>query len=278
MRGALKKPAGLSSRVQTLKSGFNPQRELRAKKITKHSGVDRFGSPVNQTVKPKQVVHGEVIRRPSGARPASPSGPSSTAMALPSMITSASHQKLERMLDAALTGADAHKQALKRHSARHFWQRPGFLGKRAWLKITILIIVALSAGSYFAWQKVPQLSLKVASVKTNIKAAVPSYKPEGYSLAAPASTQAGAVVIKYKAPDSRQGFDISQKPSSLTSTSLAQTVVPAGAQVQTSQVNGNTVYIYGNDAAWVNNGVLYTIKDHSNLTSDQILNIARGLN
>jgi hypothetical protein len=45
-------------------------------------------------------------------------------------------------------------------------------------------------------------------------------------------------------------------------------------------VAGNTVYIYGarNDAAWVNNGVLYTIKDYAGLTSDQIIKIVQGLN
>jgi hypothetical protein len=49
--------------------------------------------------------------------------------------------------------------------------------------------------------------------------------------------------------------------------------------VQTSVVNGTTVYIYGqtNDAAWVNNGVQYTVQDKASLNSDQLLKIANSL-
>jgi hypothetical protein len=282
MRGALKKPSGsFSARIQTLTPGHNPQREFRAKKIIKHSQVERFGSPSAPAAAPaKQVIHGEVSRRHQTAGNQTINTKGTAALALPSMVTSASHQKLERMLDAALTHADAHKQALKYHAARHFWQRPGFLGKRPLLKITAAVVILLGAGIYFAWQKLPILSVKLAGAQAHIRASVPSYKPDGYSLAAPASTQAGAVVIKYKAPGSSQGFDIAQKSSAMTSTGLAQSVVPANTAVQTSQVDGNTVYIYGasNNAAWVNNGVLYTITDHSKLTSDQIINIVRGLN
>lgn len=201
-------------------------------------------------------------------------------MTMPSMVASASHQKLERLLDEALTKADAHKQAMRYQAARHFWQRPGFFGKHRGLKLSVIFLALLVAAGFFAWHKMPQLSVKLAAAKTHINASVPSYKPTGYALASPATTQAGAVILKYKAPDSNQGFEISQKPSNMTSASVAQTVVPKGTQVQTSQVGGNTVYIYGqnNDAAWVNNGVLYTIKDRSKLSSDQIIKIVQGLN
>jgi hypothetical protein len=53
----------------------------------------------------------------------------------------------------------------------------------------------------------------------------------------------------------------------MSSKSLEDKVVPDNVQVQTSVVNGTTVYIYGenNDAAWVNNGMQYTIKDAASL-------------
>jgi hypothetical protein len=278
MRGALKKPAGqLSGQIQRLTPGFNPEREVRAKTTAKHSRVERFGVPT--PVQPKrQVVQGQVTPRHVGH--AAPSPATSSAVALPSMITSASHQKLERMLDEALTKADAHKKALRYQAARHFWQRPSFLGRRTGLKIFLVLVLGLAAAGFAAWQKMPQLSAKLAGVRAHIAASVPTYKPEGFSLAAPVSTQNGGVVLKYKSAIDDSGFDISQKQSNMTSANLPQTVVPQGAQVQTSQVGGNTVYIYGqnNDAAWVNNGVLYTIKDHAKLSSDQIINIVKGLN
>jgi hypothetical protein len=278
MRGALKKPNGqLSNQIQHLTPGFNPEREVRAKTATKHSRVERFGIPVPSQPK-RQVVQGEVTPRHSGHVTATPA--TTSAVALPSMITSASHQKLERMLDEALTKADAHKKALRYQAARHFWQRPSFLGRRTGIKISLILVLAIAAAGFAAWQKLPQLSAKLAGVRAHITASVPTYKPEGYNLAAPVSTQDGGVIMKYKSAIDNAGFDIAQKQSNMTSANLPQTVVPQGAQVQTSQVGGNTVYIYGqnNDAAWVNNGVLYTIKDHAKLSSDQIINIVKGLN
>jgi hypothetical protein len=227
-----------------------------------------------------ETIKGEVIPRhtPDISEPQASS--SSTAAVMPSMVASASHQKLERMLDEALTRADAHKQALRYHAARHFWQRPGFLGRRTGLKLCLLVILVAAATALIAWQKFPQLSVKVAGSRAHIAASVPSYKPEGYKLASPATIDNGAVLMKYTAGQDDQSYEITQKQSDLTSTSLAQTIVPAGAAVQTSQVAGNTVYIYGihNDAAWVNNGVLYTINNRAELSSDQIIKIVQGLN
>ncbi|MBX4197221.1 DUF4367 domain-containing protein [Candidatus Saccharibacteria bacterium] len=278
MRGALKKPSEqLGSKIQRLTPGFNPEREVRAKITAKHSQVDRFGTPIPAAEPKRQTIQGEVI--PRFSQPTAPDT-TATAVTLPSMVTSASHQKLERMLDQALTRADAHKKALRYQAARHFWQRPSFLGRRTGIKIGLLLVLIVAAFSFAAWQKMPQLSAKLAGIRAHISASVPSYKPEGFSLAAPVSTQDGSVLMKYKSAADNAGFELTQKQSNMTSVSLAQSVVPHGAQVQTTQVGGNTIYIYGqnNDAAWVNNGVLYTIKDNAKLSSDQIINIVKGLN
>jgi len=282
MRGALKKPSvQVGAHIQRLTPGYNPRREDHAKHVAKHNRVQRFGAPVSSAAAeaPRQTLKATVtpLRSDSSAGAAN----ASTAVALPSMITSASHQKLERMLDVALTRADAHKQALRYHAARHFWQRPSFLGRRTGLKISLLVILVLAGAGFAAWQKFPQLSIKLAASRAHIHASVPSYKPDGYSLAAPAQAINGQVLIKYKAAaDADQGYDISQAPSDMTSTSLASILSPSGSQMQTSQVGGNTVYIYGpkNDAAWVNNGILYKLSDRANLSSDQIIDIVKGLN
>jgi hypothetical protein len=278
MRGALKKPGGqLSGQIQRLTPGFNPEREVRAKTTAKHNRVERFGNPMPAQPQ-RQVVQGKVTPRHTGHAAAAPA--TASAVALPSMITSASHQKLERMLDEALTKADAHKKALRYQAARHFWQRPSFLGRRTGMKIGLILVLVLAAIGFAAWQKMPQLSAKLAGVRAHIAASVPTYKPEGFKLMAPVSTEDGGVIMKYKSAIDNSGFDISQKQSNMTSANLTQTVVPQGAQVQTSQVGGNTVYIYGqnNDAAWVNNGVLFKIKDNARLSSDQIINIVKSLN
>jgi len=274
MRGGLKKPYGMA--MDMGRSSAKPRigTQLRAKTIRRHTQVEHFGNPIRSSGgRAAEAASGEIISRGQAV-------PAAAAAPLPSMIASASHQKLERLLDEALSKADAHKQALRYQAARHFWQRRWFTGPVRWMTAaggTLLI-----AGSiFYAWRTVPQLSMKFAGLRAHVAAAVPTYKPDGYKIAGPAKAVSGAVVIQYKsASDLSKTYAITEQPSAFTSTMVSQNVVPKGAPVQTSQVEGNTVYIYGssNDAAWVNNGVLYRIKNNSSLGSDQLINIVSGLN
>ncbi|HEX5447740.1 MAG TPA: DUF4367 domain-containing protein [Candidatus Saccharimonadales bacterium] len=278
-RGGLKSPyKHFQTRLRSLNPGVSPERELRAKITPKHPGVNRFGSsksPAKPDKLPaRKAISGEIVQRGSTNSKGSIQAP------MPSMITSVSHQKLERLLDEALTKADTHKQALRYHAARHFWQKHRFGGLHR-LFLVFAILVILGAGILTAWQKVPQLSLKVAGLKAHVTPVTPSYKPDGYILASPAKAVSGAVTLKYKSQsDPSDTYELAQTRSRLTSSSVAQSIVPKGASVQTSEVEGNTVYIYGNsnDAAWVNNGVLYKINDDANLSSDQLIKIVEGLN
>jgi len=274
MRDGLKRPAANHNQDISKPHGHPKlDTQLRAKASQVHHRVSRFGNPIRSASVQSQAVSGEFVKRPAAKASAAPDP-------MPSMVTSVSHQKLERLLDEALTRADAHKQALRYHAARHFWQKRWFSGPRRWLAfggVLLLLIIA----AFAAWQKVPQLSVKVASLRAHVSAAVPAYKPDGFSMASPAKADANAVKVIYKsAAQPQQKYEVTQTASSLNSTSVSQSVVPKGTSVQTSQVEGNTVYIYGpdNDAAWVNNGVLYRIKDNAGLSSDQLLKIAGSIN
>jgi adhesin HecA-like repeat protein len=181
------------------------------------------------------------------------------------------------MLDEALLQADAHKQALRRASSRGPLKR---LRISRWLSISLASVGVLTVLSVLAYQRLPQVAVRVAAAQTHIKASVPGYSPVGFSFAGLAKDVNGALTIKYKSNlDNTQGFSIIQKAVSIDSSLIGSTIIPTNSQVQTSQVNGNTVYIYGptSDASWVNNGVLYTLKDNANLPSDQIIKIVQGL-
>lgn len=276
MRGGLKKPLHQPAPAVSHTAGFDPAREIRAKKTPKHHNVQRFGIPAAASKPAVQALRGEIVRRPSpkSSEHAAPAAP------LPSMITSTSHQKLERMLDQALTHADTHKEALRYHAARHFWQRRGISGRRRWLALGLSVIF-LFILLFVSYQKIPQVSVKAAGMRAHLSPAVPTYIPDSYKMAGPAKADSGTVKIKYvSSSNTGASYNIVESQSNLTSQLVEQSVVPKGASVQTSQVNGNTVYIYGrgNDAAWVNNGILYTVKDNANLSSDELIKIVQGLN
>jgi len=283
MRSGVKKPINKiidrSARVQKSKTGMvaniEPQRALKAKSTSQHAKVDRFGVLKAQVAsKPAQTA--ELVTRPVRANTSS----SVTALAMPSMITSASHQQLERLLDHALARADAHKQALRgRFPGQSRWQRLKLVPR--WASIGSALLAILLLGGLFAWQNVPQVSMKLAAAKAHVNASVPAYSPSGFKFVGPISSNNGTVTMKFTANgDASRSFSIIQKSTQWDSSSLlANYVDPSHTAFQTSQIKGTTVYINGpsNDATWVNNGIWYTIKDKANLNSEQLLKIADSM-
>jgi hypothetical protein len=297
MRSAVKKPAAMAKtansqiklpEIKPRTANIDRSRYQRIQSINKDFKVRRFGHGVS-AVKPEQhkavqkAEVGEVVQH-QNQHPHQPKGHSISNNSivnkpLPSLITSASHQQLERMLDEALTKADAHKKTRRGQMPNQSILQKVISAPR-WLSIGVSVLIVALVGIFIAMNKVPQVAVGVAATKAHIKAEVPSFTPAGFSFNGPVGYSDGKVSVTYKANDSsNREYSINQTSSNMSSKSLQDKVVPDNIQVQTSVVNGTTVYIYGqsNDAAWVNNGMQYVIKDSANLNSDQILKIANSL-
>jgi hypothetical protein len=300
MRAAVKKPAEVAKTANSnfkKVPDFKPRASLidnsrlnRVQSIDRNQKVRRFGHGISAGMatsvqqKPEQKAEvGEIVSKQSSNMPAVKTPKSSSTSLihkpLPSMVTSASHQQLERMLDEALTRADAHKKHRRGQLPNQSLMQKALAAPK-WLSIGVSVVIASLIAGYIAMNKVPQVAVRIAAAKAHISAEVPGYTPAGFSFTNPVSYSDGKVSLKFKANDSsNREFTISQASSKMSSKSLQDKVVPDNIQVQTSVVNGTTVYIYGesNDAAWVNNGMQYTIKDAASLNSDQILKIANSL-
>jgi hypothetical protein len=291
MRTAVKKPAlnmvknianqPKKADIESRTNHIDNSRLARVQSIDKNNKVRRFGHGVNagtaKAAPTPKVEVGEVMPRKSEAQPARASA--ETLKPLPSMVTSVSHQNLERMLDEALTKADAHKRP-KRGQMHNQSIVQKIKNAPRWLSFGATAVVLIILVSYIAMNRVPSVAVRVAATKAHIKAQVPAYVPSGFSFAGPVNYSDGSVSIKFKANDSsNREFTVKQTGSKMSSKSLEDKIIPKDTQVQTSVVNGNTVYIYGqsNDAAWVNNNIQYTIADSANLNSDQLLKIASSL-
>ncbi|HXY17956.1 MAG TPA: DUF4367 domain-containing protein [Candidatus Nitrosopolaris sp.] len=281
MRGAVAKYAEARKTVPGLRLKARSDRPkagqlLRAKVVGRTDRISRFGAAGN--VMKSEALVGQVLP-PAVARSSRGSSSASSAQAMPSLVASISPHRLERLLDEALLRADSHREMLKRQLAGNSpWGRIKLMPR--WLSVGASLLVVLLLGGFFAWQNIPQVSMRVAASKAHISAAVPAYTPSGFRFAAPASNIAKAVTISYQAAgDSGQKYSISQQASSWDSSTLASSVNSQSDQVQTSQVNGTTVYIYGSDnnAAWVDNGILHTLKDQANLSVDQIKDIVGSM-
>ncbi len=262
---------------------INPARMTRAMAVGKNHKIRHFGRPAISTRASRASENhapppaGGLMGKKSMANHHAGATTATVSRPLPSMVTSVTHHQLERLLDDALTKADAHKQFLKRQISRRNLGSSRFMPR--WLRFILGLLAVLAIGGFFAWQNIPQIPLKVAAIRTHVNASLPSYTPPGFSFSAPIKYESGAVTINFKAnADPSRTYSVTQQASAMESTSLANSL-PKNSQVQTSQVRGTTIYIYGpsNDASWVNNGVRYTISDNARLDSDQLLKIADSL-
>ena len=284
MRSLVSKPSGVIKKADSAAKFYksrtaeiSPVRASRAKTVAKNAKVEHFGKSAPKN--PESFTRPRLVSRSSDrALVTLPQAKPMKAVAapLPSMVTSVSHQNLERLLDHALMQADAHKMALRARAKG--WRRVMLAPK--WLSIGATSVAFALLVGFFAWQNIPQVSIRLANARAHVSASVPAYTPMGYGVTGPIKADSNQVTINYKAASQNKGgYAITQQASNWDSSSVAANAVPSGTQVQSSQVNGTTVYIYGqsNDATWVNHGVLFNLQDKANLSSDQILKIANGL-
>jgi hypothetical protein len=138
--------------------------------------------------------------------------------------------------------------------------------------------LVLLAG-YFTYLNMPALSVRVAAAQAGIDASYPNYRPDGYALNGPVTYSDGKVAMNFKANGSNDAFTVSQSKSGWDSAALLNNYVSpkAGSDYIPYTERGLTIYTYGDNAAWVNGGILYTIEGDAPLSSSQMRRIATSL-
>lgn len=146
--------------------------------------------------------------------------------------------------------------------------------------VTILssTLALLILGGYLTYITLPSISLRVAASRAGVNASMPEYKPDGYSLDGPITYSPGEVIINYTSNTNETGYKLTQKATNWDSQAVLDNYVSRLTDnYLTFQERGITVYTFGNKAAWVNGGLLYTIDGNAALSSDQILRVATSL-
>lgn len=143
------------------------------------------------------------------------------------------------------------------------------------------VILALLLAAYAVYRFVPAVSVSIAAAQAGVEASYPEFVPDGYSLDHPVTYTDGEVALKFKSNGNKQNsYTITQTRSSWDSSAVLDNVVrqDAGDNYITTKERGLTVYSYGNNAAWVNGGVLYGISsNNAPLSGEQIRHIATSL-
>ncbi|HEX7483545.1 MAG TPA: DUF4367 domain-containing protein [Candidatus Saccharimonadales bacterium] len=193
-----------------------------------------------------------------------------TAAVAPKPAVKPSHIIKKEVIAEALDKAPRHNAKVKRvkqprNHSRH-------------LSIASASLALIMLAGYFTYLNMPNLSVRVAAAQAGFDATYPGYRPDGYRVNKVAYTD-GQVGIQYLANGSSQGFTVKQEKSSWDSSALlANYVEPAshGGYIPHSE-HGITIYVFNNNAAWVNDGIRYTIEGNAPLSSEQILDLATSM-
>lgn len=148
------------------------------------------------------------------------------------------------------------------------------------------VLLALSCAAaavfaivYFVNLNMPDISIKVAAMRTGIEASYPSYVPKDFSLSDIASED-GKVTLNFKNTENGDLFSLTEEKSSWDSNALLNNFVKSeyGEDYTIVREQGLTIYVNGSSAAWANGGVVYKIYTVSgSLTKKQIKSIATSL-
>jgi hypothetical protein len=179
----------------------------------------------------------------------------------------------QEAISQALNAAPAHHQAANKQQPKQPRKFSRFMS------VGSAGIALLLLGGYFTYLNMPNLSVRVAAAQAGVDAKYPEYRPDGYGLSGAVAYGQGEVNMKFTSNGGPQDFTLSQKKSSWDSSAVLDNYVKekAGENYITYSERGLTIYTYGSNAAWVNNGVLYTIDGDAPLSSDQIRRIATSL-
>lgn len=247
--------------------------------------ITKFG-PNNAFIKPAQTAPAEqpVALNDSYVR--------NTQGALKPVLTPAKHVKAPATLKHAAAAASSRqlkeqliKEKLAEVKPQHAKSKTRTnpikkLAKKQpkLVSIATMSVALIALGGYLTYVNMPNLSVRVASAHAGIDARFPEYRPDGYSFAGPVAYAPGEVTIKFSSNGGSGGYQVKQRASNWDSQAVLDNYVTRESNSYlTYSEQGLTVYTFGNKAAWVNGGVLYTIDGDAPLSSEQILRIAASM-
>jgi hypothetical protein len=236
------------------------ERLNRAEQVKRSSLIQRFGSEMQSVVTSAQHSAAAVMHAP---------------------VVSIS-QPISEPEEANVSDIEAatshHQPKIKKTPVHHRIARKLRVKPRT-LSVSAAVMAFVVLGGFFAISNAPNLSMRVAAMKSQVHGTLPGYKPSGFAINGPIKYQPGEIIVSYKSNSDSRNFQITQKASAWDTESLRQNYVDTlKTTYQTVQDKGKTIYLYDDaSATWVDGGVWYKIDGNSQLNTDQVLKLAASL-
>ncbi len=249
--------------------------------VAKHPAVHRFAPSAPVAAAPVKDI--KVVTPVKKVAPT----PTPDIPFVPAVSHSTAKKLVSQPQNSALSGTELKDfliqsqldQPIDKKSRRRAEKSAAKLGVKRHFTRTSLVTAALAVailGGYMTYVSMPSLSIRVAANRAGVDSQIP-YTPNGYSLDGPVAYSPGQLTIKYRSNSGGSGYSITEQTTALDSREAFTNSHDSGASYTTEELNGVTVYYYGNNAAWVKDGVLYTLNGNHRLGSDQITKIVQSV-
>jgi len=263
LRRVTKKPAAPAKRPTT----------GRHMDMARSTNISKFAPhPVTAAPAPKAAAVAAKPDKPAQVHPVAAKALARTSAAKPVVAKPATSKQVKEAAIATAMATPKAKTAKEKKQLKKAHRR---------LLIALVILLAFAAAIYGVYRFVPAVSVSIASAQAGVEASYPEFVPDGYSLDHPVTFSDGEVALKFKQNGNKENnYTITQTRSSWDSSAVLDNVVrpEAGENYITTKERGLTVYSYGNNAAWVNGGVMFVISSSSApLSGEQIRHIATSL-
>lgn len=252
----------------------NPRRKARALQAPQSRRIQRF-TPVQQNYPVARAQAAATANRKPSTTPTQHAAPGkpATSPAHNTAHTGTSQHSTHHtprhadIFEAAIANAKSHEQPA---------HKPRRKGHQRLASVMAGVGAFIILGGFIGYMNMPNIEMRVASVRAGFSAQLPGYAPTGYALDGGIQAQRGVVAATYRSGSS--AYTVQQQSSDWDSQTLYDNVVAMSSEKQeTLSGQGRTVYIYGDSAAWVNGGVLYSVKTDGNLSNQEILSIATSM-
>ncbi|MDO4872190.1 MAG: hypothetical protein Q4A27_02040 [bacterium] len=191
-------------------------------------------------------------------------------------------QKTERVLlspqeikETAITAAlEKSREDAKSNKKKRGIRKRSWFSKRMAGFIASCAVLALSCG-YLVYANASNISMRIAAAQSGVDATLPQYVAQGYSLKGLAYSDGKTVNLDYS--DGANSYTVKQAQTVWDSVALLENYVQNKWDKDYSTYQEKGLLIYknrNNEAAWVNNGTLYTINGSNKLSPEDIRKIA----
>ncbi len=284
MRGAVSKPsfpvqahtspAVMAPTEPEEKTTPQDDRIKRALSIPKSSLISKFSDAKSRPQIEKKTAALPVKQAPQIHRKPANYAHTTTAHTAASKTPSAA----ELHFSKAMNKADSHKEPARKAKRRHRVARRLGLSPKVLNAAAGTLAIVLLVG-FFAYQNVPNISMRIASARAGFSAQLPDYQPGGFALGGPVQYQPGKITVSFSSNSDNRQYAITQQVSGWNSEALADNYLAANNKdYQTYNDKGRTIYLYDNaNATWVSGGIWYQVDGNGVLSNEQLIKVASSL-